>query len=98
MTGGHAHVAPDGSTTYAGPVEVIDLDPGELTPTGELITGTPPSVDRRHPVEVTGSRLQDHVEAYGRNLTPVEVDILADAVEVLDALRARLDRASRRSS
>ena len=52
--------------------------------------------DRRHPVEVTVSRLTDHVEAYGRNLTPDEVDDLARAVEVLDTLRARLDAAARR--
>lgn len=54
------------------------------------------TVDRRHPVEVTTVRLSDHVEAYGRHLTPDEVDDLARAVEVLDALRSRLDAAARR--
>lgn len=73
-----------------------EVDPGELTPTGELITEPARPADRRHPVEVTVTRIGDHVETFERHLTPDEIDTLAEAVEVLDALHARLAWAARR--
>ena len=75
-------------------MSAVEIDPGELNPDGELITGLKP--DRRHPVEVTSSRLAEHVEQYGRHITPTESDALADAVEVLDLVHARIAAAMRR--
>jgi hypothetical protein len=90
MTGGHEHV--------------VDLDPGEIMPTGgpvEIVAGLAMDVStpaRRHPVELTTDRISDHVETYGRHLTPAEIDTLAEATEVLDGLRVRLDGLERRKA
>lgn len=73
-----------------------EIDPGELTPEGALVTEPARPADRRHPVEVTVTRIGDHVDTFGRHLTPNEIDTLADAVEVLDALHARLSWVARR--
>lgn len=73
----------------------VEIDPGELAANGSLVTG-PTRPDRRHPVELTVGRIHDHVDTYGRHLTPADMDVLAEAVEVLDILRARLDGVERR--
>jgi hypothetical protein len=73
-----------------------EIDPGELTDTGELITEPARPADRRHPIEVTVTRIGDHVDTFERHLTPTEIDIIAEAVEVLDALHARLAWQARR--
>jgi hypothetical protein len=73
----------------------VEIDPGELTATGDLVTEPRPA-DDRHPVEVLDALIAEVVETYGRHLTPHEVDTLAEAVEVLDALHARLAWMARR--
>lgn len=72
------------------------ITPGHFPDPGQTERDPEPRTDRRHPVELTVARLTDHVDQHGRHLTPSDIDTLADAVEVLDQLRVRLDRAARR--
>lgn len=62
------------------------------------VAGLAERPDRRHPVELTTQRISDHVEQYGRHLTPNEVDQLAEAVEILDGLHTRLEALARRKA